>query len=43
IVITYYALRGKEKEYLGVLEVTQDITHLRKLGGSQRLLSYEQK
>jgi len=43
IVIAYYAVRGKEGEYLGVLEVTQDITDLRKLEGNQRLLSYEQK
>lgn len=43
IVIAYYAVRGNEGEYLGVLEVTQDITDLRKLEGSQRLLSYEQK
>lgn len=41
IVIAYYAVRGKEDEYLGVLEVTQDITDLRKLEGDRRLLSYE--
>ena len=43
ILIEYYAVRGKEDEYLGVLEVTQDITKLRELEGSQRLLSYEHK
>lgn len=41
--IEYTAVRGKEGEYLGVLEVTQDITDLRKLEGDQRLLSYERK
>lgn len=43
ILIEYYAVRGKEDEYLGVLEVTQDITKLRELEGSQQLLSYEHK
>ncbi|MDD4778226.1 MAG: DUF438 domain-containing protein [Fermentimonas sp.] len=43
IVIQYYAVRGKDDEYLGVLEVTQDITKLRNLEGNQRLLSYENK
>lgn len=43
IYIEYSAVRSKEGEYLGVVEVTQDITQLRKLEGDQRLLSYEQK
>lgn len=43
IYIEYTALRGKNDEYLGVVEVTQDITALRKLGGDQRLLSYSEK
>lgn len=43
IYIEYTAVRGKEGEYLGVVEVTQDITALRKLEGDQRLLSYEKK
>ncbi len=38
--IDYTALRGQEGEYLGVIEITQDITDLRKLEGDQRLLSY---
>lgn len=42
ILIEYYAVHGEKGEYLGVLEVTQDITQIRKLEGSQRLLSYEQ-
>ena len=40
VYIEYTALRGKDDEYLGVIEVTQDITQLRKLEGDQRLLSY---
>ena len=43
IYIEYSAVRGKEGEYLGVVEVTQDITQMRKLEGDQRLLSYEHK
>ena len=38
--IDYAALRGQDGEYLGVIEITQDITDLRKLEGDQRLLSY---
>lgn len=41
IYITYYALRNDNNEYLGTLEVTQDLTELRKLEGEQRLLNYE--
>lgn len=43
IYIEYFALRGKEGEYLGTIEYTQDLTHLRKLEGEQRLLSYGKK
>lgn len=43
IYIEYSAVRSKDGEYLGVVEVTQDITQLRKLEGDQRLLSYEQR
>jgi DUF438 domain-containing protein len=41
IFIEYYAVRGTEGEYLGTLEVTQDLTDQRKLEGEQRLLNYE--
>lgn len=41
VYIEYTALRGKEDEYLGVIEVTQDITDLRALEGDRRLLEYE--
>jgi DUF438 domain-containing protein len=40
IYIEYFALRGKNGEYLGTIEFTQDLTRLRKLEGEQRLLSY---
>lgn len=38
--IEYLALRSPEGNYLGTLEVTQDMTEKRKLEGEQRLLSY---
>lgn len=41
VYIEYSAVRGKNSEYLGVVEVTQDITGLRALESDQRLLSYE--
>lgn len=43
IYIEYSAVRDKDNNYLGVVEVTQDITAMRKLEGDQRLLSYEKK
>ena len=43
IYIEYFALRGKEGEYLGTVEFTQDLTHVRSLEGEQRLLSYGKK
>lgn len=43
VYIDYTALRGKDDEYLGVIEITQDITDLRALEGDQRLLSYSSR
>lgn len=43
IYIEYFAMRGKEGDYLGTIEFTQDLTHVRKLEGEQRLLSYAKK
>ncbi|HJZ39892.1 MAG TPA: DUF438 domain-containing protein [Bacteroidales bacterium] len=40
IYIEYYALRDENGEYLGTLEVSQDLTNARKLEGEQRILSY---
>lgn len=36
--IRYFPVRNQEGEYLGVLEVTQDITDIQKLEGEKRLL-----
>jgi uncharacterized protein len=43
IYIEYYALRGEKGEYLGTLEVSHDLTNLRKLEGEHRILSYTDK
>ena len=43
ILISYFALRSEEGEYLGTLEVTQDITSIKKLEGERRILEYENK
>lgn len=42
IYICYYAMRDAEKNYLGTLEVTQDLTEVRSLEGEQRLLAYDE-
>ena len=41
--IEYVALRDENGEYLGTLEVSQDLTEKRKLEGDQRLLSYSKE
>lgn len=38
--IEYFALRDPDGNYLGVLEVSQDLTEKRSLQGEQRILSY---
>lgn len=38
--IEYFALRDDEGNYIGTLEVSQDLTEKRQLTGEQRLLSY---
>ena len=43
IYIEFSAVRDKENNYLGIVEITQDITRMRELEGDQRLLSYETK
>lgn len=40
ISIEYFALCGEDGQYLGTLEVSQDLTAKRALTGEQRLLSY---
>jgi PAS domain S-box-containing protein len=39
--IRYFAVRDKDGKYLGTMEVTQDITDLKKLEGEKRLLDWE--
>ncbi|MEM2885788.1 MAG: DUF438 domain-containing protein [Thermoproteota archaeon] len=39
--IRYFAVRGKEGKYLGTLEVTQDVTEIKRLEGERRLLDWE--
>jgi len=39
--IRYFAVRDAKGEYLGPLEVTQELTHLRSLQGERRLLQYD--
>lgn len=38
ILIRYFALRNKNREYLGCLEASQDITDIQKITGEKRLL-----
>lgn len=39
ILIRYYAVRNEKREYLGVLEVTQDIKPIQEITGEKRLLA----
>jgi DUF438 domain-containing protein len=39
--IRYFAVRSEAGQYLGTLEVTQDITRIRALEGERRLLQYD--
>ena len=41
VYIRFFAVRGKDGEYLGALEVVQDITDIKKLEGQRRLLDWE--
>jgi len=41
ILIRYYAIRNDAGEYRGVLEVSEDVTDIRKLEGEKRLLDWE--
>jgi hypothetical protein len=40
VYIRYFAVRDKAGSYLGTLEVTQDITEIKKIEGEKRLLEY---
>jgi DUF438 domain-containing protein len=39
--IRYFAVRDKDDKYLGTMEVTQEITDLKKIEGEKRLLDWE--
>ncbi|MDQ1338304.1 MAG: uncharacterized protein QG617_1271, partial [Campylobacterota bacterium] len=39
--IRYFAIRDDEGNYKGVIEVSQDVTHIRQLEGQRRLLDWE--
>jgi PAS domain S-box-containing protein len=39
--IRYFAVRGENSKYLGTLEVTQDITDIKKIEGQRRLLDWK--
>jgi len=41
VLIKYFALRDKQGNYRGTIEVSQDITELRELEGEKRLLDWE--
>lgn len=40
VLIRYFAVRDKDGNYLGTLEVTQDITDIKKIEGEKRLLDW---
>ncbi|MCP4443359.1 MAG: DUF438 domain-containing protein [Aureispira sp.] len=39
--VRYFAIRDKENNYKGVLEMSQDVTDIRKLEGEKRLLDWD--
>jgi DUF438 domain-containing protein len=41
ILIRYFAIRDRNGAYLGCLEVTQDITGIKKIEGEKRLLDWK--
>ncbi|MGB7785796.1 MAG: PAS domain-containing protein [Salinimicrobium sp.] len=41
IYIRYFAVRDQDKNYRGVIEMSQDITDIKKIEGEQRLLDWE--
>jgi len=40
--IRYFAVRDQHKKYLGTLEVTQDLTDIKKIEGERRLLEWKE-
>ncbi|MEM2416373.1 MAG: PAS domain-containing protein, partial [Nitrososphaerota archaeon] len=41
VYIRYFPVRDKNGEYLGTIEVTQDITNIKKIEGEKRLLDWK--
>jgi len=41
IYIRYFAVRDKNGKYLGTMEVTQDLTDIKKIEGERRLLDWK--
>ena len=39
--ITYYAVKDSDGNYEGVLEVSQDVTHIKEISGEKRLLDWD--
>jgi len=39
--IRYFAVRDKNGKYLGTMEVTQDLTNIKKIEGEKRLLDWK--
>jgi hypothetical protein len=39
--IRYFAVRDKNGKYLGTMEVTQDLTDIKKIEGQKRLLDWK--
>ncbi|WP_457598433.1 PAS domain-containing protein, partial [Hydrogenimonas sp.] len=39
--IRYFAVRDEERNYKGVIEMSQDVTEIRRLEGEKRLLDWE--
>lgn len=42
VYIVYYAVRDEKGEYIGTLEITQDVSEIRQLEGERRLLAYDE-
>ncbi|MEE9378314.1 MAG: PAS domain-containing protein [Candidatus Lokiarchaeia archaeon] len=40
IMIRYFAMRGEEGQYVGTLEVSQELSNLRSLEGERRLVQW---
>lgn len=41
--IRYFAIRDKDQNYKGVIELSQDITEIKKIEGERRLLSWDEE